>query len=599
MTAEPRNGRIVTFYSYKGGTGRSMALTNVGWILASSGKRVLLIDWDLEAPGLHRYLHPFIGDDKELATTEGLMDFFVNFTEAARVAHSQKADEKWYESSASLVRYSLPVTWDFGAGALELVPAGRQDAGYATRVTSFNWTDFYDRLGGGVFLEALKKRLRHDYDFVLIDSRTGISDTSGICTIQMPDDLVVLFTLNQQSIKGAYAVADSAEGQRLKSTGEPGLRIWPVTTRVDPGEEDKANAGRKLVRETFQRFVKRLPREQRPLYWGHTEVPYKTYYAYEEILCTFVDLPDVSNTMLAPMKALASRLAGETISFDMSEAERTRGRALFERRVPTDVTSSALAARPLVYISYSQKSKATTRAAEQLAAELDHRGIDTWWDRNLRPGDDFQAELDNALGRSTVLLSIGDRNPIGDWRLREASRARDLGKRIIPVLIDAMPEDLPPILKPYIAVVLRSRTLRRDIVKAVNDLESLLRSSPARPPSSTIDTEDPNKGQFGGSNSANGRVLLADVERISEDWFRVKAVVRATDVPLSGEVKFYLHKPTFPNPVRTVMASKDKADYEFSAWGAFTLGATTDDGRTTLELDLATLTGAPPVFTSR
>ena len=29
-------GRILTFYSYKGGTGRSMALANVAWILAST-----------------------------------------------------------------------------------------------------------------------------------------------------------------------------------------------------------------------------------------------------------------------------------------------------------------------------------------------------------------------------------------------------------------------------------------------------------------------------------------------------------------------------------------------------------------------------------
>ena len=44
-------GRIITFYSYKGGTGRSMALANVAWLLASNGQRVLAIDWDLEAPG--------------------------------------------------------------------------------------------------------------------------------------------------------------------------------------------------------------------------------------------------------------------------------------------------------------------------------------------------------------------------------------------------------------------------------------------------------------------------------------------------------------------------------------------------------------------
>src|SRR5215470_15693090 len=51
-------GEIVTFYSYKGGTGRSMALANVAHILAwrlSPPQNVLMIDWDLEAPGLHKY----------------------------------------------------------------------------------------------------------------------------------------------------------------------------------------------------------------------------------------------------------------------------------------------------------------------------------------------------------------------------------------------------------------------------------------------------------------------------------------------------------------------------------------------------------------
>src|SRR5215475_1516326 len=55
-----RNGQVVTFYSYKGGTGRTMALANVAWILAANGKKVLVVDWDLEAPGLDRFLQPFL-----------------------------------------------------------------------------------------------------------------------------------------------------------------------------------------------------------------------------------------------------------------------------------------------------------------------------------------------------------------------------------------------------------------------------------------------------------------------------------------------------------------------------------------------------------
>ena len=46
---------LTTFYSYKGGVGRTLALANVGAALAKRGSgRVLLIDCDLEAPGLHR-----------------------------------------------------------------------------------------------------------------------------------------------------------------------------------------------------------------------------------------------------------------------------------------------------------------------------------------------------------------------------------------------------------------------------------------------------------------------------------------------------------------------------------------------------------------
>jgi cellulose biosynthesis protein BcsQ len=45
-------GKIITFYSYKGGTGRSMALANVAWILASKGMRVLMVDWDGRPAGI-------------------------------------------------------------------------------------------------------------------------------------------------------------------------------------------------------------------------------------------------------------------------------------------------------------------------------------------------------------------------------------------------------------------------------------------------------------------------------------------------------------------------------------------------------------------
>src|SRR5580658_5977806 len=43
----------VAFYSYKGGVGRSLLLANAARFLATLGKSVVALDFDLEAPGLH------------------------------------------------------------------------------------------------------------------------------------------------------------------------------------------------------------------------------------------------------------------------------------------------------------------------------------------------------------------------------------------------------------------------------------------------------------------------------------------------------------------------------------------------------------------
>ena len=183
-------GNIITFYSYKGGTGRSMSVANVAWILASSGKRVLTVDWDLEAPGLHRYYTPFLSD-KDLTGSDGLIDLLIEFRDATATSHvgaDGSSDDNWHEAYADIAAYVVSLDWDFPRnGTLDFLPAGRQGASYSARINSFDWEEFYERRGGGVFLEAVKEKMRADYDYVLIDSRTGVSDTSGICTVQMPE----------------------------------------------------------------------------------------------------------------------------------------------------------------------------------------------------------------------------------------------------------------------------------------------------------------------------------------------------------------------------------------------------------------------------
>src|SRR5215210_2127794 len=81
---------VVTFYSFKGGVGRSMALANVAELLADRGYRVVACDWDLEAPGLERYFvpsevegHAYEQDQVEYSAKEGLVDLLLEYRDVA------------------------------------------------------------------------------------------------------------------------------------------------------------------------------------------------------------------------------------------------------------------------------------------------------------------------------------------------------------------------------------------------------------------------------------------------------------------------------------------------------------------------------------
>jgi MinD-like ATPase involved in chromosome partitioning or flagellar assembly len=303
-----KSGRIITFYSYKGGTGRTMAAANLAWILASNGYKILLIDWDLESPGLHRYLRPFLADP-DLTSTPGLIDFACDAARAKNIAVERS-------EFPSLMDYTVALNWSFtAAGSIDFLAAGRQDKDYQWRVNTFNWRDFYERQGGDHLFGTMRNKLKENYDYVLIDSRTGVGDTSGICTVQVPDLLVVLFTLNHQSIEGAAAMAASIHAKRA------GLPIFPVPTRIEHGEQDRLSAATAFARRMFAPFLLHVQSDRRAVdlkeqasYWRDVETPYIAYYAFEEIPAAFKDEPGNPRGLLAASERLSSWITDRTVS---------------------------------------------------------------------------------------------------------------------------------------------------------------------------------------------------------------------------------------------------------------------------------------------
>ncbi|MER7270388.1 FxSxx-COOH system tetratricopeptide repeat protein [Micromonospora carbonacea] len=394
MGAGVDGGRIVTFYSYKGGTGRSMALANVAWILASNGKRVLVVDWDLEAPGLHRYFHPFL-PDKEASSTPGLMDMLWNYATAV-MDSAQTRHDRWRESYADVLEHVVSLRWPFEhGGVIDLLTAGAQDRSYATRVSSFDWGNFYDRLHGGSFVEEMKRSMRGHYDYVLVDSRTGLNDTSGICTVQIPDTLVMCFTMSSQSIIGALAVADSVLRQRRADD----LLILPVPMRVEDGETSRLEAGRSYIRSAFRRFLRGRDADGRERYWGDVEIPYKVYYAYEEILATVGDRPHQEGSLLAAYERLTSQLTDGRVSrlVPLEDADREMLIKRFRRSVN----------RRGLYDFFISHERSDQRWAEWIAMHLEQVGYRVWlpfWD--VVPGTRWSEEIEKALLASDVVLAL-------------------------------------------------------------------------------------------------------------------------------------------------------------------------------------------------
>ncbi|QNE78594.1 tetratricopeptide repeat protein [Streptomyces finlayi] len=336
---ENRDGTIVTFYSYKGGTGRTMALANTAWILAANGYRVLAVDWDLEAPGLHRFFHPFL-DFSDLEATPGVINLITEYQEEVRRPAEREAE--WHRDYARVRPHATSLNWSFPfGGSLDFVSAGRRNRDYSATVGRMDWEDFYERYDGGQFFDAMRTDMQRHYDYTLIDSRTGISDIGDICTVQMPQVLVVCFTLSDQSIDGAAAVARDIE-ERFH---DKNIRILPVPMRIDDGEKEKADAGRALARESFSGFPSGLSSEELAGYWGSVEIPYRPFYAYEEILATFGDAPNVSSSMLTACERLTAVLTDGAVSAlpPMDEAERLGYVAAYTRRRPVPPSNVVLA----------------------------------------------------------------------------------------------------------------------------------------------------------------------------------------------------------------------------------------------------------------
>ena len=290
---------IITFYSYKGGVGRSMALVNVAEILADVGYDVILCDFDLEAPGLERYVTDDLDLMQRLRASQGVIDLLEEYRQALagpvqpEGAEPTSAPEGFRDINGLHVRRpsscAVPISSPNAGrlGGIRFLSAGRRDGSwssqYSERVQQFDWSDFYQRWAGAAYVDFFREDLTEGQTIVMVDSRTGVTEHAGICTHHLADLVVLLSAPNDINIEGTRWMASTITAADLDALrrGRP-LQVMPVASRVETvSEAGQLAAFRQRFEREFATFVPAAAGDAREFIQA-TEIPYIPYFAFTE-----------------------------------------------------------------------------------------------------------------------------------------------------------------------------------------------------------------------------------------------------------------------------------------------------------------------------
>lgn len=236
---------VVTFYSFKGGVGRTLALVNIGVELANTGRKVLLVDFDLEAPGIDTF--PALIPDFPCS---GVVDYISDY-----LSSGAPPDFAKYHYQANCVQS--------GDGKLWVMPAGKRTSDYGEKLSNIDWAELYEKRSGFLLMEDLKLKWQESLnpDYVLVDSRTGHTEVGGICTRQLPDTTVVFFIPNEQNLEGVGSVVDAIKRENAENGAK--INIELVASNV-PSLDDEHQILRAMMRKFQNRLAEPGSARRRP-----------------------------------------------------------------------------------------------------------------------------------------------------------------------------------------------------------------------------------------------------------------------------------------------------------------------------------------------
>ena len=235
-----------TFYSYKGGVGRSLALLNTAYVLSGWGRHVLIVDMDLEAPGVGGLLTRL--GELSAPPDQDLFDLLSQ----ARTCPAEELPPVSTFIRSVLPEKLAPLKPKLGESGRVDVLAPDMDRNFTNRLANLAIQDL-DRdqiiaLGQKIHTYFKRQRFLHrplgiedfegpiqtPYDYILVDSRTGLTEIGGLCVGPLADRLVVLSGLNDQNINGTKLFLNEVG---IKPNLGPKELGWDDADPKEKGEE--------------------------------------------------------------------------------------------------------------------------------------------------------------------------------------------------------------------------------------------------------------------------------------------------------------------------------------------------------------------------
>ncbi|WP_170229470.1 tyrosine-protein kinase family protein [Polyangium fumosum] len=290
---------MVVFYSFKGGVGRTTALAAMAIQLARMGERVFVVDVDLDAPGAGTLLSPDEG-----GVTRGLVDYLLD---------AQLGDVDINDYVHRIRREKL--VGDEG-GEVIVMPAGSVDEHYLMKLARLDLEIRGTHHPLEHVLHAARAKLEPDW--ILIDSRAGLSPAAGLLLDGIAHLHVLFATSSAQSQLGIAQVIRSLGAERIRRDYEQANVIVVHAMLVDIADVEK------LARPQFHAWLDEVleaqywvTKESDPedSYWNTgddgkqdapgdaIEIPYRYRFAF------FSSVDDVVLDLLeGPYKALGRRV---------------------------------------------------------------------------------------------------------------------------------------------------------------------------------------------------------------------------------------------------------------------------------------------------